>query len=170
MDSIIARIAVRPATFASPSVMTTSPSRIEVSIQDDPRLLAALAAIVSHSAHKAGLSHAAQQDFTQAALDACRDTFLLVNDGDARSGVLRLLILDFADRVEVTIEHRGKPLPTAGLDTFCSSPLSETGRSLSGALQRTKVDRILYESRDGFSRVTLVKYSRARPLGSSSSA
>jgi hypothetical protein len=170
MDSIIARIVVRPATFASQNAMTTSPSRIEVSIHNDARLFAALSAIVSHSARRAGLAPNAQQGFAEATLEACRETFPLLHQNDSKNGMLHLAIVDFADRVEVTIEHSGEALPTAGLDTFCAQPGGGSSEGISGALQGTKVDRVQYETSGGISRVILIKYSRARPLESSSSA
>ena len=156
--------------FASQIEMTTSPSRIEVTIHNDSRLFAALYDILCHSARRAGLSQSGQQGFAEAALNACRETFLLVDDAAEPNGMLRLLIQDFADRVEVRIEHRGRCLPTAGLDTFCAPPTAESGQSLHAALQATKVDRVLYETSNGVSRVTIVKYTRTRPLESSSSA
>ncbi len=170
MGSIIARIVARPATFTSLSVMNTSPARIEVSIHNDPRLLAALGAIVSHSAHRAGLPRLAQDGFADAAIQACRDTFPLVQDGGSGDAMLRLGIVSFPDRVEVTIEHSGEPLPTAGLDTFCAGAAADSGQGLSGALQGTMVDRVQYETRDGVSRVTLIKYSGAHSQESKSGA
>lgn len=170
MDFTIARIVARPATFASPIAMTPSPSRIEVSLHDDPRLLAALGTLVLHSARRAGLPPSAQEDFASAALDACRDTFPLIPASAGPKGMLRVVLQDYQDRVEMTIEHSGEPLPTAGLDTFCAESGRGSEGKLSSALQVRKVDRVQYETRDGVSRVILIKYSGARPLGSSSTA
>jgi hypothetical protein len=170
MDFTIARIVARPATFASSTAMIHSPSRIEVSLDDDPRLLAALRTLVLHSARRAGLRPSAQEDFASAALDACRDTFPLIPATAGAGGRLRVVLQDYHDRVEMTIEHSGEPLPTAGLDTFCAQAGRESESKLSGALQVKKVDRVQYETRDGVSRVILIKYSGARPLESSSTA
>ncbi|HKS80503.1 MAG TPA: hypothetical protein VJR23_03280 [Candidatus Acidoferrales bacterium] len=150
--------------------MTHSPSRIEVSLHNDSRLLAALSAIVLHSARRAGLPPAAQNDFACAAIDACLDTFPLIPAAAGNSGMLRVVLQDFNDRVEMTIEHSGEPLPTAGLDTFCAQAGNESESKLSSALQVKKVDRVQYETRDGVSRVILIKYSGARPRESSSTA
>ena len=84
--------------------------------------------------------------------------------------MLRVVLQDFNDRVEMTIEHSGEPLPTAGLDTFCAQAGNESESKLSSALQVKKVDRVQYETRDGVSRVILIKYSGARPRESSSTA
>jgi hypothetical protein len=159
MGFTIARIVARPATFASWIAMTTSSARIEVSLNDDPRLLAALSTIVAHSARRAGLNRPAQGGFAEAAVDACRDTFPLVNPnpGD-KTGMLHVVLQDFHDRVEMAIEHNGEALPTAGLDTFCAQ-VGIGGQSLSAALQVKKVDRVQYETRDGISRVILIKYT-----------
>jgi hypothetical protein len=150
--------------------MTHNPSRIEVSLNNDPRLLAALGAIVSHSARRAGLAESAQERFTEAALNACRETFPLLDSGTDRNGMLRVVLQDFNDRVEMTIEHSGEPLPTAGLDTFCAQLGNSAQSGLSGDLQVQKVDRVQYETREGVSRVILIKYSGARPFESSSTA
>jgi anti-sigma regulatory factor (Ser/Thr protein kinase) len=86
-----------------------------------------------------------------------------VNSNGSKDSVLKVIVSDFPDRVEVAIEHSGESLPSAGLDTFChaaSSAGSQAG--LSGALQKTSVDRVQYETRDGVSRMTLIKYCDER--------
>jgi hypothetical protein len=148
--------------------MTGSPSRIEVSLHNDPRLLAALATIASHAARRAGLNRGAQDAFAEAAVDACRDTFPLVNPNpENQMGMLHVVIQDFHDRVEMAIEHNGEALPTAGLDTFCAQ-VGIGGQSLSAALQVKKVDRVQYETRDGISRVILIKYTGVHSASHSS--
>ena len=86
-----------------------------------------------------------------------------MNGNGSKDSSLKVIVSDFSDRVEVSIEHSGESLPSAGLDTFCdaaSSAGSQTG--LSGALQKTSVDRVQYETRDGVSRMTLIKYCDER--------
>jgi hypothetical protein len=139
--------------------MSIDPTRTELTLQDDPRLMAGVVAIVSFAAHRCGLSNGAREGLAAAAAEACRETFPLVNNNGSKDAALKVIVSDFADRVEVAIEHSGESLPSAGLDTFCdaaSGAGSQTG--LSRALQKANVDRVQYETRDGVSRMTLIKY------------
>jgi anti-sigma regulatory factor (Ser/Thr protein kinase) len=143
--------------------MGIDPTRTELTLHDDPRLIAGVVAIVSFAAHRCGLSSGAQEGLAAAAAEACRETFPLLNGNGSKDSSLKVIVSDFSDRVEVSIEHSGESLPSAGLDTFCdaaSSAGSQTG--LSGALQKTSVDRVQYETRDGVSRMTLIKYCDER--------
>jgi hypothetical protein len=143
--------------------MGIDPTRTELTLHDDPRLMAGVVAIVSFAAHRCGLSSGAQEGLAAAAAEACRETFPLLNGNGSKDSSLKVIVSDFSDRVEVSIEHSGESLPSAGLDTFCdaaSSAGSQTG--LSGALQKTNVDRVQYETRDGVSRMTLIKYCDER--------
>lgn len=141
--------------------MSTEPSRTELTVQDDPRLIAGVAAIVSFAGQRCGLSSGAQEGLAAAAADACRETFSLVNTNGNADSALRVIVSDFPDRVEVAIEHSGESLPSAGLDTFAGGGSGSQTR-LSEALQRTSVDRVQYETRGGVSRTTLIKYCEGR--------
>jgi hypothetical protein len=141
--------------------MSTDPSRTELTLQDDPRLIAGVAAIVLFAGQRCGLSNDAQESLAAATTDACRETFPLVNTNGNSNSSLRVIISDFPDRVEIAIEHSGVSLPSAGLDTFVGSGSGSQAR-LSDALQKTSVDRVQYESRAGVSRTTLIKYCEGR--------
>jgi hypothetical protein len=141
--------------------MSADPSRTELTLQDDPRLIAGVAAIVLFAGQRCGLSTAAQEALAAATADACRETFPLVNTNGNSDSALRVIISDFPDRVEVAIEHSGESLPSAGLDTFVGSGSGSQAR-LSDALQKTSVDRVQYETRNGVSRTTLIKYCEGR--------
>jgi anti-sigma regulatory factor (Ser/Thr protein kinase) len=136
---------------------TESPNteaRIELTVDNDPRLLTGVAAIVSHAAHCSGLALNAQDALAAAVAEAVRETFPLLNGNE--SGI-KLIVEHFRDRVEITIEHSGEAMPTAGLDSFCAdAPAGASG--LSTALLKTNVDRVKYEARDGRSRTILIKY------------
>jgi hypothetical protein len=161
MDCIIARTAERLATCTSPKKMTTDHHHTELTVQDDARLLAGVGALVSHLSQIAGLSDKAQEGLAAAVVDACRETFPLVNGEDEHDGALRMIVEDFADRVEVTIEHTGEALPSAGLDSFCGGAEGVMA-GISNSLQDTRVDRVQYETRNGLSRMTLIKYCDER--------
>ena len=138
--------------------MTTDPARTEITLHDDPRLVAGVVAIVAHAAERCGLSHGAQTGLTAAAVEACRETFPLLSSNGTQDAALKVIVADFPDRVEVTIEHLGEPLPAAGLDTFCGGGADLSPEALSKALQKTSVDRVQYETKEGRSRTTLIKY------------
>jgi hypothetical protein len=141
--------------------MSTDPSRTELTLQNDPRLIAGVAAIVLFAGQRCGLSSDAQEGLAAATADACRETFPLVNTNGNSNSALRVIVSDFPDRVEVAIEHSGESLPSAGLDTFVGSGSGSQAR-LSDALQRSSVDRVQYETRSGVSRTTLIKYCEGR--------
>jgi hypothetical protein len=162
MDCIIVRTVARHATFALWRTVTTDPSRTELKVHDDPRLISAVGAIVSHSAHRAGLPREAQQGFAEAAMDACRKTFPLLGNDNSANRALRMVIEDFPDRVQVTIEHSGESKPTAGLDSFAGGPKDRVAGKISASLQDTRVDRVQYETHEGRSRMTLIKYRDER--------
>lgn len=132
----------------------TESARTEVTLENDPRLLAAVIPIVQHAAQNAGLDQQSQLGLVSAAVQACKETFPFLN---GRESFLRMIVQNFPDRVEVAIEHPGEGAPMAGLDSFCGG-CGEAAQGIAAALFRTQLDRVLYESRDGRTRVTLVKY------------
>jgi hypothetical protein len=143
--------------------MSTDPARTELKVHNDPRLLKAVGAIISHSAHRAGLPHEAQQGFAEAAVDAVRDTFPLLGNDSSGNSDLRMVVEDFPDRVQVTIEHSGESKPSAGLDTFVGGgPKEHASGKISASLQDTRVDRVQYDTHEGRSRMTLIKYRDQR--------
>lgn len=144
-----------------PTKMSTDPSRTEFTVQDDPRLIAGVMAVVTFAAQRCGLSSGTQENLAEATADACRETFPLAHNNGNADAALRVIVSDFPDRVEVAIEHSGESLPSAGLDTFVGGRAGSQAR-LSDALQKTSVDRVQYETRDGISRMTLIKYCEGR--------
>lgn len=138
--------------------MTADPARTELKLHDDPRLLAAVGAVVLHSAHRVGLTQEARQALAEAAVDACRETFPLLGNENSGDRELRMVVEDFPDRVQITIEHSGKAVPTAGLDSFAGGSKEGVAAGISNSLQDTRVDRVQYDTHDGRSRMTLIKY------------
>jgi anti-sigma regulatory factor (Ser/Thr protein kinase) len=137
--------------------MSNDPARTELMLPDDERLLAAITPVVQHASQRCGLSTESQEGLAAAAIEAARETFPLM-EGQAAAAKVRVVVSDFPDRVEVAIEHRGEARPTAGLDTFVKDAVAGSGAGLSMALQATQVDRLQYETHDGVSRMTLIKY------------
>lgn len=134
--------------------MTTDPIRVELKFSNDPRLLRAVLGAIAQVAERAGLDVDAQQNLVVAVEQACADTFKLI---PANDGILQVAVQDFADRIEVTLEHHGEALPSAGLETFTQLQGDEPG-DLSGLILLSRVDRVQYQTDGGTSRMTLVKY------------
>src|SRR6202050_701082 len=122
MGCSIVPIAAKLATCGLQTPSSTDPSRTELTLHDASRLMAGVVAIVSFAAHRCGLSSGAQEGLAAAAAEACRETFPLVNSNGSKDSVLKVIVSDFPDRVEVSIEHSGESLPSAGSDTFFEAP------------------------------------------------
>jgi anti-sigma regulatory factor (Ser/Thr protein kinase) len=137
--------------------MSDEPARTELTLPADERLIAAITAVVHHASQRCGLSPESQEGLASAAQDAAREAFPLM-EGKTTEPQVKVIISDYPDRVEVAIEHSGEAVPTAGLDTFIADAVAGTPAGLSKALQMTKVDRVQYETRNGLSRMTLIKY------------
>jgi len=152
MASIIVRIAGKPAMSAWLKPMTTDSSRVVLLLPNDERLIAALDAVVAHAGERAGLSRQEQAELTHSAEEACEETFSSV--GRNGNPILRVVVSDFPNRVEVSIEdssirHR------AGRDF---SAVSNEPDPVTAALEGMQVDRLHHELREGRPRTTLVKY------------
>jgi hypothetical protein len=113
-------------------------ARTELVVCDDPRLIGALGCVVEHAGQRAGLSEQAQKQLASAAEEACREIIPRLN---GRERCLKCVVEDFADRVEVILEHPGTATPEAG--------------SKSRLLER--VDHVEYETLEGQTRVVLTK-------------
>jgi len=112
--------------------------------------------VVEHFAQSAGLAPEEQQNLIAATQQACQNTFKLLSGEDGRLGVR---ILGLPDRIEIVLEHRGEALPSAGLDTFAALTAGGAEESdIAGLELMARVDRVLYHTEGGSSRMTLVKY------------
>jgi len=127
--------------------------RAHLRVDNDPRLLAGLAGAVEHFAKQANFAAEASADLIAAVEEACRETFPLLSEAHPE---LFVIFKAFPDRAEITIEHRGEELPSAGLDTFLGDPSAPGG--LTGLSILSKVDRVQYNTEGGVSRTTLIKH------------
>lgn len=135
--------------------MATELHRVELSLTNDPRLVSGVTGAVEYFAARAGFNEANCKALVEAAAQACEDTFQLLPDAASKLGVT---IADFSDRIEITIEHSGEALPSAGLDTFGIAGLEG---AQSGLALLSRVDRVQYHTEDGVSQMKLVKYHPA---------
>ena len=141
--------------------MNAETSRAELILPNEPRMFGAVAAIVSHAAERVGFSEKAQKGLAEAAIEACEQALALAaEDGNAQPRI-HVIVENFDDRVEITLEHHGVLDPTAGLDSFVAGGKPGGGK-LSAALQGTGVDRVQYEAGDGLSRTRLIKYAEGK--------
>jgi anti-sigma regulatory factor (Ser/Thr protein kinase) len=120
--------------------MSNDPSRVELVLHHDHRLLAAVGAVVEFAGERAGLSVGAQQALSHATAEACEEAFSLAGRNGNPDPVVKVAVSDFPDRVEVAIEHVG--------ESCVNRP-------------RPNVDRVECEAHEGKSRTTLVKYCAA---------
>jgi hypothetical protein len=118
--------------------------RTEARLEEDPRLFAAIAAIIEHAAGRVGMSDARRQALIRAAEHTCRDTWPASN---GREPMVRMICDELGDRIEVTIQFPGTPEPGT------EAKLKE--------LQK-RVDRATTESRQGSFQIILVEYISAR--------
>jgi hypothetical protein len=120
--------------------MSNDPSRVELVLHNDERLLAAVGAVVEYAGERAGLPLGARQALSHAATEACEEAFSLAGRNRNPDPALKVVVSDFHDRVEVAIEHAGEP----GVNR-----------------PRLNVDRVECDAHEGKSRTTLVKYCAA---------
>jgi hypothetical protein len=128
---------------------------VEMSLTNDPRLVSGVTCAVEYFAALAGFNEATCKALVEAAAQACEDTFQLLTDDAAN---VRVIIEDYSDRIEITLQHRGEALPSAGLDTFGIAGLEG---AQSGLALLSRVDRVQYHTEGGVSEMKLVKYHPA---------
>lgn len=138
--------------------MSDESSRAELTLPNDPRMFGAVGVIIGHAGERTGLSDSEQRGLSDAAIHACEQALQLAEAVTSEGPKVHVVVENFNDRVEVTVEHRGAADPAAGLDTFVAGAAGRVGQ----ALQSTGVDRVQYESKDGVSRTRLIKYAKAK--------
>lgn len=158
MDCIIAPTAGRRARPGSPIPMSVETSRAELTLPNDPRMFGAIAVIIGHAGDRTGLTESEQKGLSEATVHACEQALQLAAGGPGEDPKVHVIVENFDDRVEVTVEHHGAADPAAGLDTFVAGAAGRVGQ----ALQSTGVDRVQYESKDGVSLTRLIKYAKAK--------
>jgi anti-sigma regulatory factor (Ser/Thr protein kinase) len=152
----IARIAARRATSGRWTSVTAEAMHVHLRLNGEGCLLTAVSSAAAFVAERAGLESAAQADLVAAVDEACRDTFPILSEADP---VLSIDLENFADRVEVVLEHHGPPRPAAGLESFIQGGQGLAGGA-SGLSLLSRVDRVQYSAQSGASRTTLTKYLR----------
>jgi anti-sigma regulatory factor (Ser/Thr protein kinase) len=134
----------------SPVVPTGRTSRIECTFDNDPRLIASLGVVISHAAKRAGLPEKTQEDVATAAVEASREMLIPANGKGSEPSKTKLIVEEFSDRLEVTIESAAGAKP----------------EGIRKRLEGTDPDRIRCDGRDGQVRLTLLKSCGAAKSGS----
>jgi len=140
--------------------VTREHSRTILHLSRDDRLIAAVGGAVAHFAQRVGIENAACNLLTSALEELCRQTLPLLN-GDG----LDVAIEDFDDRLQISVEHRGEPQPSVGVESFIAECARESKQRITGVHLIRTVDRIEYDARNGNIRMTLVKYLQAGQNG-----
>ncbi|HEY6465056.1 MAG TPA: hypothetical protein VIY69_03640 [Candidatus Acidoferrales bacterium] len=135
--------------------MHTSGARVELTLRNDPRLIAGIGAVVSHAAGKAGLVEWDQTEFATVTEQACRETLATLNRIDNGDHVVQLAVAEFPGRVEVTIEPFGGTRDFRGLQGRAAIHAVEV---VCHDLQRRGIDRVLCENLPKSFRMKLIKY------------
>ena len=136
--------------------MKDDSTRIELHLDKDPRLVSAVRSAVLFQATRAGLEEKGCESFARASEEVCREALTQITEAD---GGLNVTVDTFPDRMEISIHHRGQLVPAVGLETFALPDLAERGAGgLNGAELLSRVDRVMFNSKEGIARTTLVKF------------
>jgi anti-sigma regulatory factor (Ser/Thr protein kinase) len=134
----------------TPAAPTARTSRIDCALDNDPRLVVSIGAVLAHAAKRAGLPEAAHEEIAAAAVEASREMLIPANGRGGSASTIRLVVEEFSDRVEVTMEC------SAGARS------GEIRKRLEGKF----ADRLRYDERDGRVLLTLLKSCGAAKSGS----
>lgn len=133
--------------------MIAEPNRVEIRLDVDGRLIAAVTGAVGYVAIAAGLGEPALSSLKSATAGALREAFTL-SEGPMP---LTVSISRFPDRIEVEVVHAGSAAPAIGLEKVAgfAEALAEGTESpfLTGG-----VDRVQYESQGPVVLTRLTKY------------
>ena len=138
--------------------MAREHSRTVLHLSPDDRLIAAVGGAVAHFAERVGMDNAACNQLTASLEDLCRQTLPLLNGLNGSGDGLDVIVEDFDDRLQISVEHRGDAQPSVGVETFIAECARESDQRVTGVRLMRTVDRIEYDARHGSIRTTLVKY------------
>lgn len=139
--------------------MSTERTHTELKFSGDSRFISGIRAAVEFIAARDGLGDADRESLGTAWEMVARNCMTRLSD---QHPLCRVLIDDFDDRMEVRLEHPS-----------CSAPASEARTVAAGIPDEShnldvthRVDRVLYDARNGMSSVTLVKFFTKKPPAS----
>jgi hypothetical protein len=134
----------------SAAIPTAQSGRIECTFDNDPRLIASLGPLISHAAKRAGLPEKSQEDAAAAMVEASREMLNPANGKASGASKTKLVVEEFSDRLEVTIES-----------SVCAKP-----EGINKRLEGMVADRVRCDGREGRVRITLLKSCSTAKSGS----
>jgi hypothetical protein len=123
---------------------------IDLQIDADPRLAAAAGGAARFLAEAAGLTNEEASELQKSIVAACQESFEHLT---GNSPHLTVTFTRYADRLEIAIAHPGSGAPAVGLDRIAGF-----ADQLGGSGGLSGIDRVQYETRDGFAITRLTKY------------
>jgi hypothetical protein len=157
MVSTTALTAAKPATCIRLTSMSTEPVRIEFALQNDPRLLEGARTIFAHAAKQAGFPVGSHQEFSVAALEKCREAFVLTEEKGRPDLAIHVLVGEFPDRIEISIEYPGDLRP--GVSNPCGREcLGGSSAAGSSVFDEQIFDFVEGQSCEERSRLKVIKY------------
>jgi hypothetical protein len=147
--------------------------RIECTLDNDPRLIAGLGALISQAGRHAGLTQEDGESVAIAAMQTCREAFAQAHrrgstsrtgKGRRRAPAVRITLSDLRERVEVTVEYAGKALPEAR-QNLLRGCAANGARGSNNLPHCAHVEHLRFEASEGRCRVTLTKYCGAVKAG-----
>ncbi|MGH9678952.1 MAG: hypothetical protein ACRD4Y_03295, partial [Candidatus Acidiferrales bacterium] len=149
----------KPAKFMRWTTMADEHVHVEFHLDPDLALVGVLRGAVQFQALNAGLMPETGEAVAGASEAICRESLNRLAEED---GGLDVSLDTFADRIEVSILHRGEPAPVVGLDRFAVPDIpSKCVGGMNGRELLSRVDRVLYRNEDGKVRTTLVKFRKS---------
>jgi hypothetical protein len=128
---------------------------IELQIDPDARLAAAAGGAARYFAEAAGLTSDEAAELQKSITAACQEAFEHLTEDHPQ---LTVKLTRYPDRIEIATAHEGNGAPALGLDRIAgfADQLGASG-GLGG------VDRVQYETRNGWAITRLTKYLSRRP-------
>lgn len=123
---------------------------VEITLEDDPRLIAGAVEAAALYAGAAKSNEAAVSNLRRALREACAEAF---GNGPAPAGRIVLRVSKYSDRIEVELRHTG----LAGFEKPGGSAPRPSAPA-PGTAVVAGVDRVQRETQDGISVTRLTKY------------
>jgi len=127
---------------------------IQLQIDADPRLAAAVGGAARCFAESAGLSSDEVRELEKAVVAACEEAF---EHFTGEHPHLTVTLTRYPDRIEVAMAHEGGGEPAVGLDRVAGFANQLGSGGLGG------VDRVQYEAHEGLAVTRLTKYLGRAP-------
>ena len=135
--------------------MSAEAKSIQLQIDADPRLAAAVGGAVRFLADAAGLTSDEATDLQKSVVTACEESFEHLT---GKRPTLTVTLTRYSDRIEVAMAHEGAAEPAVGLDRIAGF-----AGQLEGSGGLGGVDRVQYEAHDGMAVTRLTKYFGRAP-------